>query len=126
MRQEIWPDEPHSYQKAIDAIFNNKIQIPEESSDSVGEYLILHPQITDNLDQISQILRQNLGQEPEISLEVYEDPEIEDEYLVFYIKDKNQNPELLGKIDKMFEEIYPLIENSSGWVLLTPDFREEF
>jgi hypothetical protein len=57
-------------------------------------------------------------------LELYRDPEIDDEYLTLYVRQRRYDA------DKLLEEIEDLragsqaaLRETSGWLLVTTDFR---
>ncbi len=63
------------------------------------------------------------GPETELSLEVYHDPEFEDEYLVLFIRQREYPDDLLEVIDSVQEQYEAELQRRTGWFLVTTDFQ---
>lgn len=68
--------------EVLNQLHQDWIKIPKPAE--VRAYLLRYPDLTDLLPFICKIARERVGIRPELSLEVYHDPEIEDEYLTLY------------------------------------------
>jgi hypothetical protein len=93
------------------------------SPTNVRSYLLRHIAMTDLLPLICSIAREEFGMEAELSLEVYHDPEIEDEYLTLYVRMKEYDDDFMQRIEAVSVEFEDMLSERSGWFLLTTDFR---
>lgn len=59
----------------------------------------------------------------QLSLEVYHDPEVEDEYLILYLRQHEYDPHILDIIESLNRETETEQIGTSGWVLVTTDFQ---
>jgi len=90
----------------------------------VRNYLLNYSDITDILHSVCQSIREYFGCEAEISLEVYEDPEIEDEYLTLYIRAQEYSDSIINKIRDLRKEFGEQLSRTDGWILITTDFKK--
>ncbi|HKV40380.1 MAG TPA: hypothetical protein VJX67_14300 [Blastocatellia bacterium] len=58
-----------------------------------------------------------------LSLDLYHDPEIDDQYLVIYVRQPHYEPDILDQIDLVSEVFSEDLAALSGWLLVTTDFR---
>jgi hypothetical protein len=68
-------------------------------------------------------VRQELGAEVELSLELYQDPEIDDRYLSLYVREREYRPDLMARIEVVRERVNPMLDDVPGDFLVTTDFR---
>ena len=59
----------------------------------------------------------------QLSLEVYHDPEIEDEYLTLYVRQADYDEHVLSTIEDIRAGYEGELAGRSGWLLVTTDFR---
>ena len=95
------------------------IPIPAE----VRDYLLRYPDLTNLLPYVSKMVRERVGLYTQLSLEVYHDPEIEDEYLTLYIRQEHYDENILNIIEDIRTQYEEKLIGRSGWFLLTTDFR---
>jgi hypothetical protein len=88
----------------------------------VEAYLAEHPQLAQLLPDICAEVRQALGSEVELSLELYRDPEIEDRYLTLYVRKEKYEPEILDRLQAVSESFNHRLEAVPGYFLLATDF----
>lgn len=95
-----------------------RIRKPEEVEDYLARFL-------DLLGVIGKIVHTAREQLPsvELSLEVYHDPEVEDEHLVLYARFRRYDKTTMERIRAVRKAYRHLLSNRSGWVILTTDFR---
>jgi hypothetical protein len=99
-----------------------KQQILIPRPDEVRGYLIDYPDLIDPLVSVCGIGRAHFATPIQLSLELYRDPEIDDQYLTLYVRQQDYDDSLLDEIDKVCEERRPLLEGIDGHLLVTTDF----
>ena len=90
---------------------------------SVTSYISAHPDTGPLLEHLASKLRASFGNNADVTLEVYCDPEIDDRYLTFYVRKPDLSPSDMELIDHISEEFSPGLATASGWVVVMPDFR---
>jgi hypothetical protein len=98
-----------------------KVQI--ENPNLIREYL---SQFTGLLDVIPEAVNAAKKHFPEAQLviDVYQDPEIADCYLVLYIRLKYYDDSVIERLEKAEAEFLSHLVSKRGWIQLTTDFRE--
>jgi hypothetical protein len=108
----------------VDTVFQElsaqHVVIPRE--DEVRDYLDQYPDLGDMLGPISVSARQEFGENAELALEVYGDPEIDDRYLSFYIRPSIYDLQIMTRIEKIRDQFRDSLADCSGWLLVTTDF----
>jgi len=101
-------------------VLAGKVQF--EDPYSIREYLL---RFTDLLDVIPQAVAAAMKHFPEgqLVMDVYQDPEIDDQYLVLYVRLKNYD-KFVERLEEAEAEFLDQLANKRGWVQLTTDFRE--
>lgn len=97
------------------------IRIPKPAG--VRDYLIRYPDLTSILPFVCKIAREQVGIYSELSLELYRDPEIEDEYLTLYVRERQYDEDILDKIEDVRKRYEEMLMGRSGWLIVTTDFR---
>ena len=97
------------------------IEVPRP--DEIRAYLSKHLDMADLLSAVCLETLHQLGDRVQLSLEVYHDPEIEDEYLVLYARQKEYDEDLLERLDAISNQYEECLVDKSGWLLLTTDFQ---
>ncbi|MDD2675867.1 MAG: hypothetical protein PHP75_00115 [Methylacidiphilaceae bacterium] len=64
-----------------------------------------------------------LATSAKLSIELYRDPEEEDEYPMIWVRAKQYNSEILDKIQEVRREYERALASSSGWLMVGTDFR---
>ncbi len=85
-------------------------------------YLGEHSALKLLLPQICQRVREEFGQDAELSLELYRDPEIDDRYLTVEVRQHQYESNIMDKLDGLSEEFSTELSQCSGHVLVTTDF----
>jgi hypothetical protein len=57
-------------------------------------------------------------------MDVYQDPEIDDNYLVLYIRLKHYDDSVIERLEEAEAEFLNQLVSKRGWIQLTTDFRE--
>jgi hypothetical protein len=94
-----------------------------QEPDEIRGYLGEHPDLGRFLPVVCARTRQEFGNEVELSLAVYGDPEIEDHYLTLYVRQPVYSPDILARIRSIRGSFEEEVDDSSGWLLVTTDFR---
>jgi len=97
------------------------IRIPDFAD--LKKYLINHPNMPSVLSAACGGALKEFGSSAQLSLQVYRDPEIEDEYLTLYVRQERYDDDLLDKIDNVCAQYRQQLSRTSGWLILTTDFR---
>jgi hypothetical protein len=120
-------------QSNTDVTFQMEATLKKISTDAdiprpaaVRDYLVRYPDITNLISLVCQIARKHFGKDSFLSLEVYRDQEIEDEYLALYVRQESYDERLMDAIDKVCVEYEPMLSGKSGWFIVTTDFRSPF
>lgn len=106
-----------------DIIANLKVMhvmIPETTE--VSEYLQAHSDLSLLILPICSKLMKTFPADATLSLEVYRDPEIHDEYLTLCFRKNEYEEKILDSIDEAMAEFEPILGSVSGWLLVTTDF----
>src|SRR5437870_1581230 len=97
------------------------IVIPDRKA--VRAYLKRHADLAANLPAVCEAAREEFGSEVQLSLELYRDPEIHDQYLTLYIRLDAYDSATMARVDRVNEKFERRLERASGYLLLTTDFR---
>jgi hypothetical protein len=97
------------------------VRLPHERE--VGKYLARRKRLAVLLPKIACKLRDGFGSRVELSLELYKDPEIRDQYLTFYVRQEKYEPHFIDRIEVVSREFERQLETVSGHLLITTDFR---
>lgn len=89
----------------------------------VRDYLIEYFDMVDILQEACRSAKNHLGERAQLSLEVYRDPEIKDEYLTLYVRQEHYDEDIMETILKISEEYENELVSKSGWFLVTTDFN---
>ena len=98
----------------------NSARIARESR--IREYLSLFPDIADVASYAVEAARRRFPN-AQLVLDVYQDPEIDDEYLVLYVRMPHYDDSVMERIAAAEAEYLDMLADKSGWIQLTTDFR---
>lgn len=90
---------------------------------SVRAYLRRHRNLSSLLPKIINGVRNEFGPGADLSLDVYRDPEIDDQYLTLRVSLPRYGPDTMNRIEAVSRRFERHIRPSSGYLLLTTDFR---
>lgn len=111
----------YQIEEVLNQLHQDWIKIPKPAG--VRDYLLRYPDLTDILLFVCKVARERVGMYPELSLEVYHDPEIEDEYLTLYVRKQDYDENILDKIEDIRKQYEQNLIGRSGWLLVTTDFH---
>ncbi len=89
----------------------------------VQSYLKKHKKLAAILPAICRKTRNEFGNRAELTLVVYRDPEIDDHYLALYVRLPSYDQGTMERIHQITSGFEEELTESSGWFLLTTDFR---
>jgi len=108
-------------ESAINVLILKRISIPRPAE--VRDYLLRYPDMIDLLPYVCGIASERLGPDTQLSLEAYRGPEIRDEYLTLYVRQRDYDQSILDSIEEVSAECEGELAGRSGWILITTDFR---
>ena len=97
------------------------VLIPRSSE--VMAYLDQHRDLARLLPDICAQVRAAFGQDTELSLEVYRDPEIDDRYLTLYVRQQNYDAKIMERIETVRSRFHASLSPVSSHLLLATDLR---
>ena len=86
-------------------------------------YLIRYPDLLPALGPVAERVAAAFPSDARLSLELYRDREIEDEYLALYVRQQSYASDILQRIELISAELQPQLDSSQGWLLITTDFQ---
>jgi hypothetical protein len=89
----------------------------------VINYLLQHRNFYDIVLLACVLTEEQFGQNSQISLELYSDPEIDDQYLTIYVRQTEYEPDIMKKIDLICEDYTKVMDIDQGYLLVTTDFQ---
>jgi len=92
--------------------------------EKVDKYLAQHSDMVLVSMYVGALLNKEFNKDSKLYLERYCDPESSDESLVFYVRQQEYDPNIMRRIESIWEVYQPALENVSGWLLVTTDFRK--
>jgi len=98
----------------------NSAQIACESR--IREYLSLFADTAEVAFHAVEAARRRFP-DAQLVLDVYQDPEIDDEYLVLYVRMPHYDDSVMERIAAAEAEYLDVLADKSGWIQLTTDFR---
>ena len=89
----------------------------------VVNYLRANPGLYDAVLYACMLTEEAFGRRAQITLDVYSDPEIEDEYLTIYVRQHQYDPDIMEQIDAICDQYEAALGDQQGWIVVTTDFR---
>ncbi len=89
----------------------------------VGGYLLRYPGLVGVLPFIQASLKRNFGSRSSVTLQLYDDPEIENEYLILYVRLQEYNEGFLETLDAVRSAYRRRLSGSSGRLFVSTDFQ---
>jgi hypothetical protein len=89
----------------------------------VPVYLASYRRLAKSLPSVCEQARREFGQETELVLKVYRDPEIRDRYLTLYVRLPADDASILTRLDRVTESFDEALCKASGYLLVTTDLR---
>jgi hypothetical protein len=92
-------------------------------ADAVKGYLLRRPDLTPVVWAVASRAKARCGNGDQVALDLYRDPEIEQEHLVIYLRFQEYGEEAMRTLRGLGEEAAVLLRRVAGWLLVTTDFR---
>jgi len=108
--------------KSFTRIKRLKVRIPFELA--IWNHLKQFPKMAKPLSDACDLSRQEF-QESELSLEIFYDPESNDQYPTLYVREEFYQDDILDRIEKISENFDRFFERNVGWFLITTDFKSK-
>jgi hypothetical protein len=94
-----------------------------ENPHSIREYLLRFTELLDVIPKAVDAAKKHFP-EAQLVMDVYRDPEIDDNYLVLYIRLKHYDDSFIERLEEAEAEFLNQLVSKRGWIQLTTDFRE--
>ncbi len=98
-------------------------QIRLKEPGRIVNYLLQFPELIEVIPKAVDAAQKHFP-EAQLVLEVYQDPEIENEYLALYVRLKRYDDSVAERLEKAEAEFLDLLATKDGWLQLTTDFQE--
>lgn len=89
----------------------------------VGQYIAHNGELGPALAEICAEVRRAFGPKAELALELYRDPEVDDQYLTLYVRQVEYATDIMDRIEAVLNQFMRRLEKCSGHLLITTDFR---
>jgi hypothetical protein len=104
------------------ALAGQGIVVPHQTA--IHNYLASHRDLAKILPSVCEQARREFGQDAELILEVYCDPEIDDRHLTLYVRlPAYENNTIIERMDRVTQPFEDQLCSASGYLLVTTDFR---
>jgi hypothetical protein len=103
-------------------LYEQGVIVPAKAE--VLEYIAAYPDVLLAVVNASLLARNEFGISAQLSLELYEDPEIDDVHLSLIVRQETYSADIMDKIDKVCAAYEPYIQAFGGWFIFTTDFRK--
>lgn len=97
------------------------VKIPNPAE--IKRYLRRYDDMLELVLEVCQLTRGCFPPSTELSLEVYRDPEVEDEHLTLYVRQRPYDANLMKKLKGITPTYLDELAYKSGWLSVTTDFR---
>ena len=94
-----------------------------EVSDEVRSYLERHSDMYGLARELCKAVRQEFGHVASLTLHVYRDPEIDDEYISLNVRMPAYSTETVSRMRTVADGFDVELSQASGSILITTDFR---
>lgn len=115
-----------SYYSSIENSFyelSTYLDIDFPNVDDVVDYSVKYSGFYDVLIYASILTREKFGENSQISVELYRDPEFDDQYISIYVRQDSYDDDILEQIEEVCSEYEEALSDTSGWLLVTTDFK---
>lgn len=90
---------------------------------AVTSYSAKHPGFYDVLLYALKVTEDEFGKDAQISVELYKDPECDDEYVTICVRQDSYDDDIMERIDAVCTGYEDALTNTSGWLMVTTDFQ---
>jgi len=106
--------------KLIDCLANH---IEVKNTRSIKRYISRFKDLAELIPVAISIVRKHFP-EARLVLDLYIDPEINDSYIVLYIRLSQYDDSFVEQLTVAESELLPLLVSKKGWIQLSTDFEE--
>ena len=107
---------------AVEAVLPASVLVPAMSSEVQG-YLADHPEMLASVHRGCRAAGERLGDRAQLSLELFRDPEADDQYLTLYVRQARYEPDLLDRIEDLTAQLHEEAPDAAESLLITTDFQ---
>jgi len=93
-----------------------------EEPSKVRRYLYRHPEIAELSRFVAEQVSRHFDSSVQLCLCISDDDEPDSEYLALFLRVPNYDDSVMDRIRKIRESYYDLLNDMTGWFLLTTDF----
>lgn len=90
---------------------------------AVNQYLVEFPDILPVVKKLSALAVKTFSKSSTLTLELYQDPEIDDRYLTLYVRQQHYDKSIRNQLNAITEAISEDLCNTSGWIIITTDYQ---
>jgi len=88
----------------------------------VRAYLQAHPELLPSLMTLCRDAAARLASQARLSLQLYQDPELDDQYLTLDVRLSQGQESLLAIIDQLNDEHEDQVADTAGWLIVAAEF----
>ncbi|MEK7396089.1 MAG: hypothetical protein AAB116_04035 [Candidatus Poribacteria bacterium] len=114
-------DITNSIEKMLEHLILNNVIIPNPGE--ISNYLHQYPDIIDLVKFACDETRERFMQPTQLSLELYRDPEIDDNYLTLYVRQEKYDDNVMDIIEEIWPTYSDELASKAGDFLVTTDFN---
>lgn len=105
----------------LEFLKSNQILIPQPIG--IEDYLLRHSDMIEVVQLATLLTLDSFKSNSQISLEVYQDPEVDDEHLTVCIRQIAYDENISDTIDEIFKKYEKELTGKSGWLVVMTDFQ---
>jgi hypothetical protein len=94
-----------------------------EHIEDIKEYLLDYSDMIELIPVIANIIKSNFP-DNQVVFDIYKDPEIDDRYIVIYVRSKSYDELFMKKLEDVESEFLDYLVDKKGWIQLTTDFKK--
>jgi hypothetical protein len=106
---------------AVELVVVPEVLVPNPAE--VQDYLAAHPDMVELVERVSAAVARRFAGRAQVSLELYRDPEIDDEYVTLCVRQDPYDEDIMDQIDEAAGDYPAELAELSGWFLVTTDFE---
>lgn len=107
---------------ALEGLFQKGLRLVE--SRGIKAYLLLFPDMIDVVGMIGEAVLERFSPPSQVALELFKDPESDDQYLTVYVRQEQYDEGILDVLDEISGQFDDMLCDTSGWLLITTDFQD--
>jgi hypothetical protein len=103
---------------------NLPAEIIVKQPNEIVQYLRAHPTLTKvAVEMAAALVEEFRGERSEIELGVYQDPEIDDRYLIYYVRLSEYDEGFAPRLDALWERVDSRFPASGEWIQVSTDYQ---